>query len=292
MNQSPLSKTAHRRAFTLVELLVSMTVFSVIVVALANLVGAVSSGWTRSQESMDNFSAARALLGSLDRDLASAVVRPDLPAFSDNGTAGRGMAAPISFYTRQFGQTAYDPDGRALTYVSYAWSKTDGRRLFERLSHPQSYHDSLDWQNAFLFSNAAPKLIFDPAQTSQLSDGVYGVASQFINADGSLADQFNPPAAAAAKSRAIRVSLLIVSREADRLANDLGVSDRLELDFHTAAAASSSLTAKTAWDKLIAGRLNCPSKILAGIRTYEKIIALNPSAASLGHVQISSDPDF
>lgn len=64
------------RGFTLVELLISMAIFSVILVVISQLSGAVLKSWNRSTDSQSHFREARAAFDAISARLSSAELNP------------------------------------------------------------------------------------------------------------------------------------------------------------------------------------------------------------------------
>ena len=74
-----------RRAFTLVELLVSMVVLSIIVAAIAGLSNSTAQIWSGGERTVENNQTGRAMLEIIARELSQAVVSSRLP-FVQNPT--------------------------------------------------------------------------------------------------------------------------------------------------------------------------------------------------------------
>ncbi len=125
MRTSPSS----RRGFTLVEMLVSISIVSFMLVVLAQVTGLTEKAWRLEQNRIDNFTKARSMLDLISDDLQRAVIRSDLPVFgtgaptvnSANGLSYfTGTVYTTAFYTRIPGvpSTATTPV-RDLSLVSY-----------------------------------------------------------------------------------------------------------------------------------------------------------------------------
>lgn len=78
-----------RRAFTLVELLVSMAVLSIIIVAIAGLSNSTAQIWSGGERTVENNQTGRAVLEIIARELSQAVVSSRLP-FVQNPTLPAG----------------------------------------------------------------------------------------------------------------------------------------------------------------------------------------------------------
>lgn len=113
-----------RTAFTLVELIVSITVLLMTVLIFAQAIGGISTAWRGAEERMNNHTKARALLSRLRTDIDSMVLRPDLAAFPDTDDFG--------FYTLRRGvDGATGSDARSLSFVNYDF-QSDSSRLLRR----------------------------------------------------------------------------------------------------------------------------------------------------------------
>ncbi len=140
MNSTPLplpalSPRVRRDSFTLVEMLVAMTVFSIMLVAIATMLNYVVASWQGEINSADNFSKARTLLSVLDRDAQSMALRRDLAAFADqtNGPA-------FAFYTADKGFTpGASSNTRALSLVQYSLQSTSTGSVLRRLNYGMDF---------------------------------------------------------------------------------------------------------------------------------------------------------
>jgi prepilin-type N-terminal cleavage/methylation domain-containing protein len=74
---------AHGRAFTLIELLIAMTVLSLLVVLLASVTGGVNRAWVSAEQQVETFQDGRAILELISRELAQTVISPRLQFVSN-----------------------------------------------------------------------------------------------------------------------------------------------------------------------------------------------------------------
>ncbi len=254
--------------FTLIELMVAMTIAVVLVALLANVVGGVSGTWLRSRETMDNFSTARALINALDRDLRSAVIRQDLAAFPDSEKS-------LAFYARQFGQDEASDSMRALTFVTVSLDTQNGEHALVRKDEP------------FDFQSMAPTWIDTPSENSAppssnpisrtMAAGVYGFVYRFIQSDGSESTTYND-VANENPTKAVRVSLAILNERADSILHETGRQEELRA-LLTDAASNPPSGAAGAWEKMLStGEIAAfPKPVSEGIRFYERVVPLTPS---------------
>src|SRR6478735_2184091 len=80
---------AFLRAFTLVELLLSMTILSVLMVVVVNVIGIVQQQWTRANSKVTAFREARMAFDVITRNLSQATLNTywatvEAPLPSDN----------------------------------------------------------------------------------------------------------------------------------------------------------------------------------------------------------------
>ncbi|MEK7452993.1 MAG: prepilin-type N-terminal cleavage/methylation domain-containing protein [Patescibacteria group bacterium] len=74
------------RGFSILELLIYMAIFSIISLALIDIIGALSRGWTRSQVEAEVQQNLRYAVNSISQDIknASSVTTPDVNLSSNN----------------------------------------------------------------------------------------------------------------------------------------------------------------------------------------------------------------
>jgi prepilin-type N-terminal cleavage/methylation domain-containing protein len=111
-------------AFTLVEILVAITILAIITVAMATIFAGTQTLVTQSNSSMGSLDAGEAVLSQIGLDISRMVLRDDVDyGFIKNGTDGStGVDDGLSFYART---TGFDKSGnpvsspRPLSVVSY-----------------------------------------------------------------------------------------------------------------------------------------------------------------------------
>jgi prepilin-type N-terminal cleavage/methylation domain-containing protein len=72
-------------AFTLVELLIAITILSLLVVLLASLLSGVSRAWVSSEQQIGTFQDGRAITDLISRDLSQSVISPQLQFIQNPG---------------------------------------------------------------------------------------------------------------------------------------------------------------------------------------------------------------
>lgn len=93
MRETPYSG---HKGFTLVELLIAMTILSLMVVLTASLLSSVSQAWISGQQQVETFQDGRAILNLIARDLSQAVISPRLQFIQNSGNLNGLLTAPAS----------------------------------------------------------------------------------------------------------------------------------------------------------------------------------------------------
>lgn len=129
-----MSATRYKlRAFTLVELLISIAILSLLVVLLANLLGGVSRAWTSGERQVQTFQDGRAALDLISRELAQAVISPRLQFIQNPGTLDPLLTGTVTQVANTEGVFWQAPltsnaagnlfeTGYYLTFDSKAWT--------------------------------------------------------------------------------------------------------------------------------------------------------------------------
>lgn len=254
-----------RAGFTLIELLLAFAVLALLLILLAQAVGAVTQTWQHGVARIDNFSKARVILGLLDRDFQSAVLRPDLAAFVDES----GNTA-CAFYTRINGATG----DRRLSLVRYSLASTSTNSIFQRADY------GLDFTNAILTlanTNSLPDLSKTTLQ--DVAEGVLRFEWQFVAADGTFqtAYQYDHTAPAApANTRSVIVSLIALDERAVRLAAQTGkLADLLQKFDGLPAAGQTYASLWNAATRSPGFASGLPGPLTAGVRIFERHYTLH-----------------
>ena len=265
-----------REAFSLLELLVAMGVLAFLLVMLSSFFGNISNAWQFSRSKMDNFEKGRALIQTVSRDLAAAVVRQDLPAFP-SAASGR-----LDFYLRRYGQNTATGSERPLTFVSYGVKNKNGQWALVRTDAPYEFTNSpVTWEpfgnnSAVAGANGVERI---------LCSEVLAFSFHFINADGSVSAAYRD-ASQAEPSVAIRVALAILDERAAGILRESGSENQLLADLSVALPAGQT-SYKANWDGALAGGQwtgKYPQPVLAGLQTYERVTPLPRSPLVLKEV--------
>ena len=258
------------RAFTLVEILVSVSILSVIMIMAAQMLNISSATWKKGNARADNFTQARVILSTIERDIQAMVLRRDLAAFVDaNGDPA------CAFYTR-FPAPGGD---RKLSLIQYKFDATPTEPKLLRLDSPFDYSGQ-----ATLTLNETEKLpnldpAANPALGSQnISEGIIAFQIQFLNANGNLTDHFsfnyqNPQDST--NTQATVISLIVLDSDAYQFAKKLGHLAPLLQSLGGTPATNQSYA--QLWTSVISSPIfgsSLPAPIRAGLNVFEKRITL------------------
>lgn len=257
--------TRRAAAFTLIELLVAVAVLSVILLLLSQMVSLASKTWSTGRARIDNFTQARTVLGLMDRDIQSSVLRRDLASFVDTG----GKPA-LAFLTR----VSSPGQERKLALVAYQMTGSPTTPVLVRYDYGYSF----DSTSTPPYGTHGVMLDLDKATAQVLTDGVLRLEVQFVLADGTLSKQFqydydNP--SATTNARSLVLSLLVIDSTALKLAQDTGRISELMNAFSGAPGPNESYAAY--WSDLIrsgSGIAGLPEPLRVGIKSFERQVAL------------------
>ena len=255
------SQVSSGRAFTVLELLVAMSVLALVLVFITQAIGAVSRTWKSGVARIDNFAKARVILGLLERDIQSAVLRRDLGAFVDGGGSNA-----CAFYSRIGGQT-----NRRLSLIRYSLANPTTAPVLQRADY------SLDYATNTLTlgsTNSLPDL--SKVSSQDVAGGILRFEWQFLAADGTLqpAYQFDyDKPDSAANTKALVISVLVLDDDALRLGQQTEKLAGL-LDKFVGAPAANQTYAQLWNADLNSPPQNLPEPLRAGVRVFERHITL------------------
>lgn len=181
-------KTRRRwlRAFTLVELLIAITILVSIVLLLTAMVSGVSRAWTSGEQRVAQFQDGRAVLDLMARELSQAVISPSLqfvqltlPAAA-NQRAGSdsifwqapgssttsGNLAEIGYYLVQDG-TKSGADVYQLRRFFVLPTDTSNYQIFTSPNQPTD--TSAPWVTSFVNNSTTPPLVSTPVASGVLA---------------------------------------------------------------------------------------------------------------------------
>lgn len=282
------------RAFTLVELMVSITILTMIVIMFSQSLGSVSSVWGRAQEKMDNYTKARTLLNRLQVDFQNLVAREDLPNF---GLQGSGESV-LGFYTLQRGfSTGSGGNSRPLSYVEYLPGNDEkGLSVLNRLNRPFDYAASPDFLPAPTPDPSATPTPPSPTPVDSGSldhvtalRGLLGFSYGFLHPDGKYSPNFYENSSGGySRAIAVTVGLAVADNGTTELLQERGDLGRLVQDLTLAAApAGSNWSPKAIWDYQLGLASDRPSGVSASrvtgnllldsVRTFERTFPIPSS---------------
>lgn len=163
-----------KNGFTLVELLVSFSVLSIIIIGLATMMGFVAKTWLYGVNSGDNFMKARVVMGLVDRDIQMMVLRRDLPSFVDN--LGNPACA---FYTNVEGSAN---NTRTVSLVQYKLANPTTAPTLQRLDYAANFSSvmpTVGTSNLSQLSNAN-------VVTETVFNGIIRFQIQFVDGSGTI----------------------------------------------------------------------------------------------------------
>lgn len=102
-------RSSNLRAFTLVELLLAMSILTVLVILLSSLLGGVSRAWISGEQQVETFQDGRAILELISRELDQAVISPKLQMVQNvslPSTASERSAASNLFWQANLTSTS------------------------------------------------------------------------------------------------------------------------------------------------------------------------------------------
>jgi len=242
-------------AFTLVELLVSITVLAIVVVMFSQSLGSILTGWSTAQEKMDNFAKARTALSRLQVDLNNLVDRGDLANFGLDGDR-----SVLGFYTLQRGIGSGGSDARSLSYVEYAPGDDDrGEPALFRYHRTFTFADG----DAPEFlpaptpspSSTPPEPTPEAVDTSTLDDliavrGLVGFSYGFLHPDGNYsASYYRNSSNEPSRAIAVKVGVVITDNRTAAILEERGKLDSLVSDLEIKDPPSgSNWSPKAIWD--------------------------------------------
>lgn len=267
----------NRRGFSLVELVVSVTVLTILVALFSQIFTLVSGTWSAGRAQANNFTQARIAMDVMSRDLQGAVIRRDLPAFFQND------ATALIFFTKE---KSLKPDGvlgnRPMAAVQYLVETINGESMLSRKSRGFDYGDEIGYSSTS-WNIPLPEV----GLNSGIGPGVLVMRYQFIGSDGEnrLPSQVNQEWAKSNSLpgvetlRAVIVSLAVLDEEGIKLLQATGALDSLRQKFSTAdpgPLTSFSSVWQTQMDDPAQplGIGGVPRKALQGLRTFERTTLL------------------
>jgi len=284
--------TAHEGAFTLAELVVSVSVLVLLVLLFTQLLNNAATITTLGHKQMDVDSQARQLLDRMAIDFAQLVKRSDVDFFAKGTVApnsvGGAMAGndQIAFYSAVSGY--YPPTGSQspVSLVAYRVNSLSGTTAFNKL---ERLGKGLVWNGV---SNNDVPVVFMPltiaatwpaATSSSLADpnGNYEIIGPrvfrfeycyLLRADGSLS--ITPPSDIS-QIAAIVADIAVIDSKSKVLLNDTQITS-LAGQLVDYAAGMTPGQLRNNWQNTLNANTTLPRPALSGIRLYERFFYLSP----------------
>ena len=272
------------QGFTLVEMLVAISIMSFMLLTMAQITNLTEKAWRMEQNRIDNFTKARSMVDLITDDLQRAVFRGDLPIFGSGGpnatptSTGNGLryftgtTFTNAFYTRLPGLP--DPansqvrDVSLVSYVLNSVNQGTDKIVLQRsdLSVPWSSDQNLSFQG-----DITPLL--QNSITRQVSPGVVGFRFAFRRADGTIIDQSQYTGYNATNPVvAIDVGLAVVAKQSLAILSTKQISD-IQVAL---ASATIDHGIKATWDQKVlstAFYAGYPKDLGNGLKTFERWVA-------------------
>lgn len=244
-----------RRGFSLVEMLVAVTVLALMTLLLSQMFSSVNQTWLGGQSRVDNFSKARVLLDLASEDLRAGVFRSDLAAFPGSN---------LTFYTRRPGFQSGAGLLRDVSLVSYGM-QPDGTL--------QRGDFAVAWTNAasaisFGNTNSLPQA----ASMTQrdMASGVLAFRVLFLGTNGMLASSYVPTNGL----RGFSIGLAVLD---GRTLKKLSPAqfDTLRAGLQGAVSGTNGIRAD--WENHLRSGINWtayPDNLATGLRIFERYVSL------------------
>ncbi len=280
--------------FTLAELLVSITVLSMILLGVATTVNYVSAALVNGMGAADNYEKARSTMSLIDRDVETMVMRRDLAAFV--GTTGTTSACAFYSNVQSYTGSSTTMDTRAISLVDYQLVQGTGSSTLQRISYGSNFVSVIPTIGA---TGNLPQLTSSSTSTETLSSGVIGFQWQFVDGTGTvLTPSYTPTGTlpsyaptgttpfwfdftapgAAYNPRVVVISMAVMSYPAYKLALTSGKLAAVISCFPATAPSSPNQTYSQAWNAVLNSSstsfLNLPAPIRSGIEVFERRIPL------------------
>lgn len=165
--------------FSLVEVLIAITILSFLVVLLSLLVSGVSRAWTSGDQQAETFQNGRAILDLISRDLSQAVISPRLQCIQNPGsldTLLTGSTTQVVNSDAIFLQTisSSDPLGNVNEVGYYLTHRTDSagndhfelKRLFVPPTDPSQPAGTIQPNPAYHIYDSPSPVVYNTSATS------------------------------------------------------------------------------------------------------------------------------
>ena len=288
-------KSSPQRGFSLIEMLVTISIVSFMLLMMVQITGLAEKAWHVEQDRIDNFGKARAMVDMFTDDLQRAVYRGDLPIFGTGAPSATGTLTSTglyyftgttftsAFYTRLPGvPSSAGTSVRDVSLVSYALSSSGqgtDKVVLQRSDLAVPWTSN---QNILFQGNITTVLNNSPATAREVAPGVVGFRVAFRLADGTMIDQSqytgynstDPTKLAVA----IDIGVAVVGKQS--LAQ---LSSQQVANLQTAFGSALSFTTapvtngvKASWDQKVLTAsfyAGYPKDLGSGLKTFERWVA-------------------
>ena len=285
------SRSSSLHSFTLIEMLVAISIMSFMLLMMAQVTGVAEQAWRMEQNRIDNFTKARSMVDLINVDLQRAVFRGDLPIFGTGGpsatptnTAGglfyfTGTSFTNAFYTRMPGVPGTAASQvRDLSLVSYVLAATNSvdKIVLQRsdLAVPWTSAQNISFQGdmSTLLSNSTSR---------EVAPGVVGFRLAFRRANGAMIDQsqytgYDPGNPVVA----VDVGVAVIGKQSMVLlstAQVTSIQNAFDAPFTPLPATINSI--KATWDQQVLTTSfysSYPKDLGGGLKTFERWVACPP----------------
>ena len=270
-----MKASSAQNSFTLVELLVALTILTFMILMMAEMSGLVSKASHEGMSRVDNFIKSRAMLDLVASDLQHAVIRSDLPIFQTGGTNNvttggfGGGNYSASLFTQVPGISSSSV--RNVSCVTYEVVATqDSDKIFLQRSDM-----AVPWVGGassipFQGSLATP---LGNAVAREMAPGVVGFQFTFRRADGTVTPTYTGYVSTNAVI-AVGVTIAVVG---DQALKELSVQNLTAIQTSLANAvtnAASITSVKALWDAQLTANFysKYPKDLATNLKTFERWI--------------------
>jgi hypothetical protein len=263
-----------REAFSLVEILVAMGVLAIILLIFMQMQSVTFRTCKLGVARVDALTQSRAVMGLIERDIQSIVLRRDLAAFVDqNGDPA------CAFYT-----LLAAPSGtRKLSLVQYKFippsaSAASGSTGLLRYDLACDYPSAGGTSTALAFGNLTRLANLSSATPQTLGESIVGFAIQFQRIDGQMQLQYqfsHGTPSLSSNTSVIIISMAILDSAAAKLIQKSGGIDAVTAGLSGSPAANESYAHY--WNTLLAKPSfwsGLPQPVRTGLYVFERRIAV------------------
>ncbi len=276
------SRFAGRAAsgFTLVEILVAITILAIMVLLLANMLSMVSNTWIYGHARVNNFTKARAMLDLLARDFQSGIFRPDLAAFPSSGT--------LEFYTQRPGVPTSSGSVRYASLVLYV-TPTGSNTTMQRSDGPVLWTDPatyLAFGNVTGFTSTATGATSPTLTERDTAPGVVACQISFVQPSttagltfsGTFVPSTTNGVTNANATRAVSIALVVVDDQTLQKMNTSQITNLQTLLSNAITDNPPLHGTKAYWDTALkSSSMNWnsyPQSMGTGLATFERYVTL------------------